>query len=606
MHASCHGPLRIASFVSAFLILIILAAVAAAQVAAPAPSTGQSPAPAAQATDDKNAPEMSSRDVTATFKVRVNLVLVRAVVRDKQGRAIGDLRQQDFELLDDRRPQTITRFSVEAFAPPAARPGAKTVATAETVPAIGERYVAYVFDDVHTDVGSLMRARVAADRHIASSLTPTDRAAIFTISGRGNLDFTDDRAKLHQALQQLRPNTIVAYESTECPYMTYYLADLIINKSDQRALQIVTNQVMDCNGIQGTRTTQKSGQSEVVTNRADLQMARELAESEARRALEAGRNDTQVSLTVLRDIVKRMGSLPGQRSVLLASPGFFLADQYLDVEDVIDRARRSNVAINALDPRGLYTDTSLKADQGGHAYGMEDAKIREYQRDNDRIQTDVLTVLADGTGGSFLKNSNDLDAGFKRLAAAPEFVYTLGFTPQNLKLDGKFHPLTVRLKTGQNYTIVARRGYYAPRRLTDPVEAARQEIEEALFSEGELQDIPLDVNTDFFKPGAGGAKLAVLAHVDLKRLVFRKTAGRNCNTLTVVYGLFDRNGRFLSGTEKIVELRLRDETLQEKLGTGIVIRSNFDVQPGDYLVRVVVRDTEGQLLSTKNGVVQIP
>ncbi len=94
--------------------------------------------------------------------------------------------------------------------------------------------------------------------------------------------------------------------------------------------------------------------------------------------------------------------------------------------------------------------------------------------------------------------------------------------------------------------------------------------------------------------------------MDLKHLQFRKAEDRNKNTLTIVSGLFDRNGNFISGIEKTVEMNLRDQTLQNLPASGITVRSNFDVGPGSYVVRLVVRDSEGQTMAARNGVVQIP
>jgi hypothetical protein len=76
--------------------------------------------------------------------------------------------------------------------------------------------------------------------------------------------------------------------------------------------------------------------------------------------------------------------------------------------------------------------------------------------------------------------------------------------------------------------------------------------------------------------------------------------------LTIVSGLFDRNGNYVTANEKILEMRLRDDTLGNKLGQGINLKTNFDVKPGSYLVRLVVRDAEGQMMSAQNGAVEIP
>jgi hypothetical protein len=136
-------------------------------------------------------------------------------------------------------------------------------------------------------------------------------------------------------------------------------------------------------------------------------------------------------------------------------------------------------------------------------------------------------------------------------------------------------------------------------------EQAKQEIEDAIFSQELLHDLPLDLHTQYFKSSDDAAKLTILAHLDASHLHFKKADGRNNDELTVVSVLFNGNGNFLQGNQKVVTLHLMDETLQTKLGQGITMKTNFDVKPGSYLVRVVVRDSEGQL-SAQNGSVEIP
>ena len=154
--------------------------------------------------------------------------------------------------------------------------------------------------------------------------------------------------------------------------------------------------------------------------------------------------------------------------------------------------------------------------------------------------------------------------------------------------------------------VVARKGYYAPTHTEDAKETARREIEEALFSREEMSDIPVDMHTQFFKSGAEAAKLSLLIKVDVKKLKFRKDGDRNYDDLTVVCGIFDRNGVYVTGVQKKIEMRLLDLTLEKRVDNGIVIRNSLDVKPGIYTVRLVVRDTEGQMMSAKNGAVEIP
>jgi hypothetical protein len=297
--------------------------------------------------------------------------------------------------------------------------------------------------------------------------------------------------------------------------------------------------------------------------------------------------------------------MPGQRSIIVVSPGFItLSEHSSDKTDIMDRAIRANVLINALDARGLYTD--MPDITRGGTNQTTTMVLNQMDRESARAQADVLAELAAGTGATFFQNNNDLYEGFTRLASAPEYYYVLAFSPQNLKMDGSFHALKVTLKALKDTNVLGRRGYYAPKHLEDPTETAKREIEEALFSREEMTDIPVDLHTQFFKSGEDMARVSVLVKVDVKRLKFRKEEDRNRNDLVVVAALFDRNGVYVTGNQKKIEMRLKDETVEKRLDGGLTIRSSFDVKPGNYAVRLVVRDTEGQLMSAQNGVVEIP
>jgi hypothetical protein len=328
-------------------------------------------------------------------------------------------------------------------------------------------------------------------------------------------------------------------------------------------------------------------------------------QSSAYQALEAGRQETRIALGTLKDLVRRMGAMPGTRLIVMVSPGFLRLDEQLqDESDVIDRAIKANVTISALDARGLYTDTPDISKQVFSAAAT--ASRQQYDRAAARADSDVLAEFADATGGTFFENSNDLARGMKDLAAVPDVYYILAFSPQNLKLDGSYHTLKITLRPPNHLSAKGRRGYYAPRHLTDADEEAKEEISQALFSREEMRDIPVDFHTQFFKASAFDARLVVVARLDVRKLHYRKIDGRNGDEVLVVAGLFDRNGNFVNSVAKTIKMRLKDDTLAEKLNSGISIRSDFKVAPGRYVVRLVVRDAEGQMMAAQNGAVEIP
>jgi hypothetical protein len=341
---------------------------------------------------------------------------------------------------------------------------------------------------------------------------------------------------------------------------------------------------------------------------SDLGRARAQATATALRLEEQGATQTEYAFRRLEEVISRMAAMPGQRSIVLISPGFIYPNRERDFSDIVDHAIRGSVFINTLDARGLYVpDLGGDISDDTRDANPSTAGFRaRWRLAGQSRQADTLLYLASDTGGYAFHNNNDLGEGFRQVASAPQAYYYLAFVPQNFKYDGRYHSLKIRLRTNGKYTIQTRRGYYAPRHGETPEDVAKRDIEDAIFSQEEQHGLPVALQTQFFKTDAADAKLAVLAHVDLAHLRFEKSAGRNQNDLTVVAALFDRDGNFITGTQRILEMKLRDETLEKLVRTGVTVRTNFDVKPGDYVVRLVVRDSNAALLSAENGVVEIP
>lgn len=538
--------------------------------------------------------ELTQKDSAPTFQSKVNVVLVPVVVRDSHGRAIPDLTKDDFQLFDKGKLQTIASFSIQKrgtiTVPAASSSSTVTAAEAAAAPQVvaPDRYVAYLFDDLNVTAGDLMNAKKAATAHMAKGLAASDRAAIYTTSGRNSLDFTDDKQKLEDAIAKIQMQTLYQHVGRECPDLTYYWADLVVNKNDQQALNVAAQEAMVC------------------MNLPTLAMAQPMAQAAAQRELSVGEQGTRVTLSVLKNAIRRMSAMPGQRLLVLASPGFLAqtSEAINDKADILDAAARANVMINTLNVRGLFTTNMDASQEGAYSPAMQQY-ISQYFSASATATEDVLAELAEGTGGTFFHNNNDLNEGFARVGAAPEVSYVLGFSPLVLKPDGSFHRLKVSVVNRKDMQIQARRGYYALKHASNAEEDAKADIHDAIFSREEMHDIPLDLQTQFFKTDATSAKLTILAKVDLRRLRFKKLDGRNNDELAVVSVLFDRNGNYVTGMTKTVTMKLRDETLA-RLTSGITVKTSFDVKPGAYVVRLVVRDAEGQAMAAQNGAVEIP
>jgi VWFA-related protein len=565
----------------------------------------QSPQPStAKPAAASDAAEMNTRDSTIPLQSHVNVIPLRVVVRDAKGNPVTGLRKEDFQLFEDGKLQDVSHFAIETPASVAetlVKPNggaAGTGATANFVPP--SRFVALLFDDVHITMQDLIRTRQAATRFIDSSVQATDRVAVFTISGQSQMDFTADRDKLRAALLGLmvRPVTGSTTAKGQCPPIDYYEANLIVNNLDPRALNVATEDTLACGFDTDARTPQEREQV--------IQQAQAMATSTANEVYEEGRTQTEFSLRRLEEVLRRLSALPGQRVMVLLSPGFIYPEREFELSQLIDRANRANVFINTLDARGLYTPDLDDTSQSVSTEPAISGTRLTFRVEAQSAESDVLIALADGTGGFAFHNNNDLVGGLRVIAAAPEVSYLLAFTPHNFKFDGKFHSLRVTLATKEHVTIETRRGFYAPKQSLNMEEAAKQEIQEALFSQDVQQEVPIQLHTEYYKVDAADAKLAVMAHIDLAHLRFQKAAGRNDDNVTIVTALFDRDGNIVTAIEKTVEMRLRDTTLTRVSRTGVTVKTSLDVKPGDYLVRLVVRDSNAAQLSTENGSVQIP
>ena len=595
---------RISTCAFTLLLAVFAASTIQAQTSAPQPSPAVSPsaqAPAQPAKPEtassKDGAEVSSHDTAPTFKVRVNLVLVRVVVRDQKGNVVPNLHKEDFQLTDNRKPQTISTFSVET--PESHLIAATTSADASApadpagvkaaVAALPQRFVALVFDDQHLNITDAMFVRNAASKFF-NGLAASDRIGIYSTSGQFTVEFTSDREQLRKALLQILPRSPSA-GTHDCPDISYYQADLIQNKSDPQALVVATEDAVQC-AFQGDERQKATAQA--------------LAQSTAIMVLGREDSSTEYAYRHMEDVMRRLASMPGQRVMVFVSPGFIPSTLELETSGLVDRATKSNIVINTIDARGLYTP-----DMGDIGDPYRDPPQITGYKDSYRMaaqsaQEDVLAQLADGTGGTFFHNRNDVDEGLREAGAAPGVTYLLGFSPQNLKLDGSLHTLKVSFAHKTNYAIQARHGYFAPRHVADPVEEAKQEIQEALFSQDEIRDLPVDLHTQFFKTTNDAARLAVLTHVDIKGVHFRKADGRTRDDLTVATAIFDENGNYVTGGEKIIEMKLLDPTYDRLMLSGLNLKTSFEVKPGSYLVRQVVRDSEGAQLAARNGAVVIP
>jgi VWFA-related protein len=583
----------------------------------------------AQSTD---VPEVASHDTQPNFALRVqhSEVMVRVVVRDAKGRPVTNLQQDDFRVLDNKKPQAITHFALETAggnrganptAPSNEAAAGISVGTAKTPQIVlPTRFMALYFDDIHLTFEDLARTREAADHYLATNLKPGDRAGVFTSSGQGQLDLTGDRDQLHDALTKLRPRPLYARNTGECPQISPYQAYLIIKGNDANALTVAQVETLHCTcpghvsetsvGSLGDTGSSAIAAGPAAGPGACPQASPDAVRSHASQVLQDAERESRYALQGLERLCRQMAAVHGQRSVVLVSPGFMTLTETDDLERVLNQALRQNVVVSALDARGLYTQNG-PGDASESTIFPPDTTLLNYKVQYvvqaNISNAGVLDSVASATGGVYFHNDNDFKEAFERAGAFPEAYYTLTFSPDDLKPDGRFHTLTVALVNNpEHYMLQARKGYFAPRKDEDAASLANEEIETMAFSDNEIHTIPVEIHTQFFKLPSGEAKVSVLAHIDPSHFRFRKAEGRNLDNLTLVTVLFDQSGNYAAGQEKDIEFHLQDSTLAKLMQSGVNTRVSLTVKPGTYAIREVVRESEGGQISALNSQVEVP
>jgi VWFA-related protein len=283
---------------------------------------------------------------------------------------------------------------------------------------------------------------------LGKSLGPSDRAVVLSFYGI-NSGLTKDHAVLAAAIQKIRSRQMLS-DPGRCPDIDYYTADQIMNKHSDTQFQIEFEKAANCSH-KGSKT--------------DAGYVEQMVREAANQSLLAGDQDAIATLSYVRDVINSIGQLPGQRFLVLISPGFLsYTDQAMRIESqILNMAASGNIMISGLDARGLGS-AIVGGDQAGSGsiFSQISGQTERNARESADENSDVMAELAEGTGGAFVRGSADLAGEFVRVSTAPDSMYLLGISLQEVKANGSYHRLRVKVNR-DNLTIQSRRGYFAPK-----------------------------------------------------------------------------------------------------------------------------------------------
>jgi VWFA-related protein len=411
-------------------------------------------------------------DSGVTLQVHVNSVLVPVVVRDEQGHAVGGLKQDDFKVFDQGKPRQITGFTMQQgallesgpqTAAPAVASGTQSEPGTPQAEAAPPRNIVFLFDDRHLGVGDLEQVKKAAVQMLDQPLPDGTRGLVLSFLGI-NSGLTHNKAALQAAVMKIKSRQFFKPSSNQCPDIDYYAADQILNKHNSQEYGIAMDKAANCMHLpQAASNSGNIGVDSISSSPAVLQNET-LTKNAAMVALQDGEQDSIESINYLRDVVHTISALPGQRTLILVSPGFLAISQesMAALSQVLNLAAGDGETISTLDARGLYSIVVPASQSGGESIqALVTGKNWEERSDSMKQNKQVMAELADGTGGTFFRNNNDLQGGLATLAAGPAYKYLLELSLNDVKQNGSYHALKVEVDR-KDVKVQAREGYFAP------------------------------------------------------------------------------------------------------------------------------------------------
>ena len=564
---------------AALTVTAILALAAGARPAAP-----QAPAP----------PQRQP-----SFPAEVELVTVDVVVTDRQGQPIRGLKAADFTVLEDGQRQGISSFEAIEVPPAPTRSQGKgasaerpRVSTNAQDPSGTGRTFVVVFDNRNLTLDEGLRAKAAVARFLERGAREGDRVMLVASEGDAwwSTQVEEGRPELVSLLKRLDGRRVPDLSPER---ITPWEAMRIHVYRDEAVAFRVLQRLEKYNAVPADGSG-RTGQRFVFDNPYLTQRAAQVYQDSVSR--------NRATLTLLNRIMVSLDGSRGRKAVLLVSGGFIHDTTLPDFKRVPESARRSNVVIYFVDARGLEGMPVEMTAQFGMA--PEPRELASGGFGGEYIGSTMLTgelasegaqALASESGGFTIKNTNDLASGIGRIANESEAYYLLGYRATNTLRDGRFRKIEVDVRrSGTN--VRARKGYYAG--LEDEVvseSAARDRaFQRALDSPFPNDAIPLRMSAFVFhESGAGKASVLVACEVDVSRFAFEARDGRLLDDLQYLLVVAQRETGEHFRHDENVELRLSPVTRESLAKSGYLVARPFELAPGGYQAKIVVRDRNG-------------
>lgn len=539
---------------------------------------------------------LASAEQDQTVRLKSDLIEVRAVVTDRSDRVVDNLRAEDFELLENGRPQKISFFSLakvgnESLAPPSAAQASASLITLPGSTAISlkppSRTIVLFVDTLHLSVTSFVTARDTLKKFVNEQMTDEDLVALITSTGQLGIfeQFTRDKQMLRFAIDRLKPWA----QSLRTTLLSAYIAAKALSGDPEAfALAYAILQAEESYNIPASYViaASKDTVNQSVTKR-------------------------KAALATLDAVTKRMIALPGQRLLVLLSDGFSLVDSGASTEQhaldsTINSAVRSGVIVYSLVASGLQPEffmgnASLELDTS-RSMSRYSTTVAQSRRD----VVNTLRDIAEGTGGKAFANTNDLSGKLQNALDDNRVYYTLAFYPSSDKQDASFHRITVRVKARPEYTVRAQKGYL-PLQLAkaETAKTPEQKMVQALSAPLPLAQVEVAASASFLERKEDKAQVSLEVFIDGGSIEHHKANQGQSLALELAGVVLDLKGNTVEKFADKIEASLRPERVQQAKQNGYRYTRRLKLKPGIYQVRVGVREADTEHIGTATAWVEV-
>jgi VWFA-related protein len=378
----------------------------------------------------------------ATFRSSTSLVEVDIIVKDKEGRFVSGLTADDFEVLEEGKPQKIQHFYLVTETPTGAGELSEVVLP-RAPDQTARRVFLIIFDSDHLSAPTIARVKDAAAAFVNEQFRPADLGGVYVNGRMWRNRLTNNRQELLDGIQQLTPLLetpakriagLVAFPRIPSEFDAVRIESGDLRVAEELATQNCLAEPGEC--------TQEGGREYV----------RDRLEMKAKQYVEEARRAADTTIQTIGHVTKNLARLEGRKTVILISEGFFVNDVLAELPRIAGQAARSGITMYTLNARGTKA-------VGGRILADASVTRGSLSTIGDSAQ-EGLDALAAETGGVAFRNSDNFSRALGEVASDTSSYYVLAYSPENATLDGKFRRIDLKSKWA-GVTIRARRGYVA-------------------------------------------------------------------------------------------------------------------------------------------------